>query len=64
MAVPKSKVSKQRGNSRFAQWKLTAPSLTECPQCKTMILPHRVCPNCGYYNGRQVVVPKEDKKEN
>ncbi|HIU60594.1 MAG TPA: 50S ribosomal protein L32 [Candidatus Stercoripulliclostridium merdigallinarum] len=64
MAVPKSKVSKQRGNSRFAQWKLTAPNLTECPQCKTMILPHRVCPNCGYYNGRQVVVPKEDKKEN
>lgn len=64
MAVPKSKVSKQRGNSRFAQWKLTAPNLTECPQCKAMILPHRVCPNCGYYNGRQVVVPKEDKKEN
>lgn len=64
MAVPKSKVSKQRGNSRFAQWKLTAPNLTECPQCKTMILPHRVCPKCGYYNGRQVVVPKEDKKEN
>ena len=64
MAVPKSKVSKQRGNSRFAQWKLTAPNLTECPQCKTMILPHRVCPNCGYYNGRLVVVPKEDKKEN
>ena len=64
MAVPKSKVSKQRGNSRFAQWKLTAPNLTECPQCKTMILTHRVCPNCGYYNGRQVVVPKEDKKEN
>ena len=64
MAVPKSKVSKQRGNSRFAQCKLTAPNLTECPQCKTMILPHRVCPNCGYYNGRQVVVPKEDKKEN
>ena len=64
MAVPKSKVSKQRGNSRFAQWKLTAPNLTECPQCKTMILPHRVCPNCGYYTGRQVVVPKEDKKEN
>lgn len=64
MAVPKSKVSKQRGNTRFAQWKLTAPNLTECPQCKTMITPHRVCPNCGYYNGRQVVVPKEDKKEN
>ncbi len=64
MAVPKSKVSKQRGNTRFAQWKLSAPGLTECPQCKTMILPHRVCPNCGYYNGRQVVVPKEDKKEN
>ena len=63
MAVPKCKVSKQRGNTRFAQWKLTAPNLAECPQCHTQILSHRVCPNCGYYNGRQVVVPKEQKED-
>ncbi|MBI4548581.1 MAG: 50S ribosomal protein L32, partial [Ignavibacteriae bacterium] len=20
---------------------------------------HRVCPNCGYYNGRSIIIPKE-----
>ncbi len=63
MAVPKSKVSKQRGNTRFAQWKLSSPNLVECPQCHAKILSHRACPNCGSYNGRQVVVPKEKKED-
>jgi len=29
------------------------------------MLPHKVCPNCGYYNGRMVVdvMAKLDKKE-
>jgi ribosomal protein L32 len=25
---------------------------------RTQKLPHRACPNCGYYNGRSIVVPK------
>jgi len=28
-----------------------------------MKLPHRVCPQCGYYKGRQVVEIKVKKKE-
>ncbi|HIV00514.1 MAG TPA: 50S ribosomal protein L32 [Candidatus Stercoripulliclostridium merdipullorum] len=63
MAVPKSKVSKQRGNTRFAQWKLTAPNLVECSQCHELIQSHVVCPNCGYYDGKQVVVKKEKKED-
>ncbi|TET52525.1 MAG: 50S ribosomal protein L32, partial [Actinobacteria bacterium] len=27
----------------------------ECPQCHEMKLPHHVCPNCGYYKGKQAV---------
>ncbi len=61
MAVPKGKVSKQRTNTRYAQWKLTNPNLVECPQCHELIESHKVCPECGYYNGKQVVV--KDKKE-
>lgn len=58
MAVPKRKVSKARGNSRFANWKLTAPNLAECPQCHELIDSHIVCPSCGYYKGVQVVTKK------
>ncbi len=55
MAVPKGRTSKQRKRTRRAHWKLSAPTLAECPQCHQKKLPHRVCKNCGYYNGRLVV---------
>jgi len=61
MAVPKRKVSKQRGNTRFANWKLTAPALVECPHCHELKKSHRVCPSCGYYDGEQVVSSEEKK---
>ncbi|HHT83486.1 MAG: 50S ribosomal protein L32 [Christensenellales bacterium] len=63
MAVPKNKVSKQRSNKRFANWKLTAPNLSECPQCHELKPSHKVCPACGYYDGKPVVVAKEKKKD-
>jgi large subunit ribosomal protein L32 len=31
-----------------------------CPQCQETKLPHQVCANCGFYNGRQVRAVKED----
>lgn len=61
MAVPKCKTSKARGNSRYANWKLSTPNLVECPQCKTLVKTHVVCPKCGYYKGEQVVSAKEQK---
>lgn len=64
MAVPKRKISKQRRNTRFAHWKATAPSLVECSHCHEMKLAHRVCKNCGYYDGKLVVEPKPEKEEN
>lgn len=53
--LPKKKHSKGRKGSRAAHHGLTAPSLSECPQCHNAKLPHRMCKNCGYYNGREVV---------
>ena len=51
MAVPKGKVSKARRDKRRSSvWKLKAP----CSKCGAMRLPHRMCPECGTYNGRQV----------
>ena len=62
MAVPKGKISKARRNSRRANWKLQMPGIVECPQCHQMKLAHRVCKNCGYYKGVQVV-NKDEKKD-
>jgi large subunit ribosomal protein L32 len=61
MAVPKRKMSKSRRDKRRANWKLTVPGLVKCPQCHELKLPHRVCPTCGFYKGRQIV-NKEEKK--
>ena len=55
MAVPKNKVSKARRNSRRANWKLTAPNMGECPQCREYKMPHKVCKSCGYYDGKEVI---------
>lgn len=57
MAVPKGKVSRQRRDKRrSSHWKLTAPALVACPKCGALHQPHRMCPECGTYNGRQVKV--------
>ena len=59
-AVPKKKVSKARQGNRAAHYALRAQSLSECPRCPSKKLPHRVCPSCGYYNGREVVAKETE----
>jgi len=63
MAVPKRKTSRQRGATRFAQWKLSAPSLSECPNCRELKANHQVCKKCGYYDGEKKVEVKETKNK-
>ena len=63
MAVQKSKTSKQRTNKRFANYKAVAPTLAECPQCHEKKLAHRVCKNCGYYKGVQVIDMTEKQEK-
>jgi large subunit ribosomal protein L32 len=55
MALPKRRQSKARGRKRRTHWKAKAPQLSTCPQCHQAKLPHRACPNCGYYRGRPVI---------
>lgn len=56
MAVPKRKTSKAKGRSRQASaWTLDLPSRSVCPHCSAAKLPHIVCPNCGWYKGRQAI---------
>lgn len=56
MAVPKRKTSKAKSRSRRASaWRLELPAQSRCPQCRQAKLPHTVCPNCGWYKGRQAI---------
>ncbi|MDR1788211.1 MAG: 50S ribosomal protein L32 [Treponema sp.] len=58
MAVPRFKTSKARTRRRQSiNMKLTAPELVECGNCGNRVLLHRVCPKCGFYRGRQVLIP-------
>ncbi|ERL08621.1 large subunit ribosomal protein L32 [Olsenella profusa DSM 13989] len=57
MAVPKQK--KGRGAThtrRSANGTLAASARSVCPRCGAPKLPHHVCPSCGYYKDREVVV--------
>jgi len=61
VGVPKRRISKQRKRLRRAQLKIEAPGLVACPHCKALKRPHSVCPNCGQYKGRKVLVKEEAK---
>ena len=66
MAVPKRKTSKaRRDKRRSSHWKLALPGIVKCPQCGAARLPHRVCKQCGNYDGRTAIViaDKDDKKK-
>ncbi|MCL2822134.1 MAG: 50S ribosomal protein L32 [Firmicutes bacterium] len=51
--VPKNKVSKQRSNMRYANWRLSSPGIGSCPNCHESKMHHRVCKHCGFYDGVQ-----------
>ena len=55
MALPKRRQSKARSRKRRTHYKSKAISLAKGAQCNQSKLPHRACPNCGYYRGRPVI---------
>jgi large subunit ribosomal protein L32 len=59
VAVPKRKTSKTRRDTRRATHHIEAATVGECPQCHAPRLPHRVCPQCGTYNGKQILAIEE-----
>ncbi len=59
MALPKRKHCQARRDKGRAHWKMPIVSFSKCPQCAKAMIPHRVCPSCGYYRSRQVVLVAE-----
>jgi large subunit ribosomal protein L32 len=58
MAVPKRRTSKRKKRARNTHKKAPAIVIQECPRCHAMKRPHRVCGECGYYDGAQRIEAK------
>lgn len=54
MALPKRRQSRARSRKRRTHWVLQMPTLVECSNCGEKKRAHRVCPHCGFYQGREV----------
>ena len=61
-ALPKQRVSRHRQGNRRRHHFISAVHLVECRNCHELKLPHHVCPNCGWYNGRQVLQIEERRR--
>lgn len=65
MAVPKHRHTKSKRNKVRMHLYIRPAVLTLCEKCKSKVLPHTVCQNCGYYKGQEIinVLGKLTKKE-
>ena len=55
MAVPKKRTPSARRDRRRSHLALKSYTLAKCPQCQGPVQPHRVCPQCGFYKGKDVL---------
>ena len=59
------RVSKTRKLKRRTHYKLEVPGMVVCSNCGELKLSHRVCPEGGFYNGKQVKeIKQKENKDN
>lgn len=59
--LPKRRHSSHRQSKRKRALKSPKIALVKCPNCGSFKIPHRVCPECGYYKGKPVIIKKQKK---
>ena len=62
-ALPKQRISRHRQGNRRRHHFIAPLNLVECRSCGELKRSHQVCPNCGMYNGRQVIEIEERRRE-
>ena len=64
MAEPKRRTSRSKTASRrAANRNIEAKKYNKCKKCGEPKLPHRMCSNCGTYDGKEVLEIKEKDKK-
>jgi len=63
--VPTKHSTHGKVRRRRSHLKIQSGGFIACPKCGAAIIPHRYCPNCGYYAQKEVVdvLAKLSKKE-
>jgi len=68
MPVPKQRHNTARkGRRRSGQLNknnIKNIKTVKCSECGASILPHRVCPKCGSYKGKEIINVSKNKKIN
>jgi len=60
MPGPKSRVTRSRRGMRRAHNFAVPKTVITCSNCNSVVKPHHVCPSCGYYKGREIVIAPTD----
>ncbi|MEW5694228.1 MAG: 50S ribosomal protein L32 [Candidatus Hydrogenedentota bacterium] len=63
MAVPYGKTSKSKKRKRNSHTRVVLQKPGTCPRCNSPVLSHTICPVCGFYRGKQVMVIKTKEKK-
>ncbi len=61
--LPKRRHSSARQAKRSRALNSPQQNLVACPNCKALKLPHRVCPTCGFYKGKETIKKKTQRKK-
>ncbi|BCX16237.1 MAG: 50S ribosomal protein L32 [Candidatus Parcubacteria bacterium] len=51
--VPTKHHTRSKTGKRRSHMALKPANLIPCPECKFPTLPHRACPECGFYKGKK-----------
>ncbi|MDR1113855.1 MAG: 50S ribosomal protein L32 [Candidatus Margulisbacteria bacterium] len=63
MPVPKKRRTHARTRTNHAyNFKAASKAFGVCKNCGAAVLPHAICPVCGFYKGRKVKVTKVEKR--
>ena len=57
-AQPKKRTSRSKRDSRRSHDRANFGAIILCSHCRRPHISHHVCPQCGYYAGREVVPEK------
>lgn len=64
MVVPAKRLSRARSRKRrYQKEKIRKIQLQPCKNCGTLVLAHRICPECGYYKGKQIIISKTKREK-